>query len=64
MLHINKTFILLWIVDEYVAQFKHTVLLMPNGVNLVTNLPFNVEDYVSEYSIVQSELKVTASFVL
>lgn len=31
---------------------------MPNGVNLVTSLPFNEENYVSEYSIMQPELKV------
>lgn len=43
---------------EIVAQFKHTVLLMPNGVNLVTGIPFNVDSYVSEYSIAQPELKV------
>ncbi|KNC21209.1 hypothetical protein FF38_10989 [Lucilia cuprina] len=43
--------------SEYVAQFKHTVLLMPNGVNLVTGIPFNVENFVSEHSIAQPELK-------
>ncbi|XP_069967954.1 proliferation-associated protein 2G4 [Bactrocera oleae] len=42
---------------EYVAQFKHTVLLMPNGVNLVTGIPFTEELYVSEHSIAQPELK-------
>lgn len=48
---------------EYVAQFKHTVLLMPNGVNLVTGIPFNVEDYVSEYSIAQPMLKVIGKWL-
>lgn len=43
--------------SEYVAQFKHTVLLMPNGINLVTGIPFAEENYVSEYSIAQPELK-------
>ncbi|XP_005184671.1 proliferation-associated protein 2G4 [Musca domestica] len=43
--------------SEYVAQFKHTVLLMPNGVNLVTGLPFATENFVSEHSIAQAELK-------
>lgn len=47
---------------EIVAQFKHTVLLMPNGVNLVTGIPFNVDSYVSEYSIAQPELKVNRNF--
>ncbi|KAM8710432.1 hypothetical protein ACLKA7_017105 [Drosophila subpalustris] len=43
--------------SELVAQFKHTVLLMPNGVNLVTGIPFDVDSYVSEHSIAQAELK-------
>lgn len=43
--------------SEYVAQFKHTVLLMPNGPNLVTGLPFAEEIYSSEYSLVHDELK-------
>ncbi|XP_020798171.1 proliferation-associated protein 2G4 [Drosophila serrata] len=43
--------------SEIVAQFKHTVLLMPNGVNLVTGIPFDVDSYVSEHSIAQEELK-------
>ncbi|XP_055842295.1 proliferation-associated protein 2G4 [Episyrphus balteatus] len=42
---------------EYVAQFKHTVLLMPNGVNLVTGIPFAEENFASEHSIAQPELK-------
>ncbi|XP_067644832.1 proliferation-associated protein 2G4 [Eurosta solidaginis] len=42
---------------EYVAQFKHTVLLMPNGVNLVTGIPFAEECFVSEHSIAQPELQ-------
>ncbi|BFF99434.1 proliferation-associated protein 2G4 [Drosophila madeirensis] len=42
---------------EVVAQFKHTILLMPNGVNLVTGIPFNVDSFASEYSIAQEELK-------
>uniref|UniRef100_W8AJM9 Proliferation-associated protein 2G4 n=2 Tax=Ceratitis capitata TaxID=7213 RepID=W8AJM9_CERCA len=42
---------------EYVAQFKHTVLLMPNGVNLVTGIPFAEDLFVSEHSIAQPELK-------
>lgn len=43
--------------SEFVAQFKHTVLLMPNGVNLVTGLPFNEDLFVSEHSITDLELK-------
>lgn len=30
---------------------------MPNGVNLVTGVPFAIENFVSEYSIAQPELK-------
>lgn len=54
----NKLFLLYIISGEYVAQFKHTVLLMPNGVNLVTGIPFEIDNFVSEYSIAQPELKV------
>lgn len=43
--------------SEYVAQFKHTVLLMPNGVNLVTGIPFDIDSFVSEHSIAQPDLK-------
>lgn len=43
--------------SEYVAQFKHTVLLMPNGVNLVTGLNFQEELYASENSITDPTLK-------
>lgn len=32
---------------------------MPNGVNLVTGIPFDVDSYVSEHSIAQPELKVS-----
>lgn len=41
--------------NEFVAQFKHTVLLMPNGVNLVTGIPFEAENFESEYAIAQPE---------
>jgi len=47
--------------SEYVAQFKHTVLLMPNGVNLVTGLPFEEDLYVSEHSVTKEELKTLLS---
>lgn len=46
------------------AQFKHTVLLMPNGVNLVTGIPFDADSYVSEHSIAQEELKVSLLLAL
>ncbi|XP_037955307.1 proliferation-associated protein 2G4 [Teleopsis dalmanni] len=43
--------------SEHVAQFKHTVLLMPNGVNLVTGIEFPDNFYKSEHSIAQDDLK-------
>jgi len=43
--------------SEYVAQFKHTVLLMPNGINLVTGIPFEEDFYVSEHSVTDDKIK-------
>ncbi|KAL5011027.1 hypothetical protein ScPMuIL_013332 [Solemya velum] len=42
---------------EYVAQFKFTVILMPNGPLMITGLPFEAEHYNSEHKIVDEELK-------
>ncbi|XP_071443458.1 proliferation-associated protein 2G4 [Hetaerina americana] len=42
---------------EYVAQFKFTVLLMPNGTHKITGLPFDIEFYESECSVEDPELK-------
>lgn len=39
------------------AQFKFTVLLMPSGINLVTGLPFDVNQYESEHNILDAEMK-------
>ncbi|RXG55554.1 Proliferation-associated protein 2G4 [Armadillidium vulgare] len=44
--------------NDFVAQFKYTVLLMPNGPNRITGLPFDVDAFHSEYSIKNEELKV------
>ncbi|CAL4113968.1 unnamed protein product [Meganyctiphanes norvegica] len=41
---------------EYVAQFKYTVLLMPNGQNKITGVPFDTEYYESEYKITDPTL--------
>lgn len=46
---------------EVVAQFKYTVLIMPNGVNLVTGVDFAADQYQSEHSITEPELKVRIS---
>lgn len=51
-------FILLQIIlGEFVAQFKFTVLLMPNGPHKITGIPFEAELYHSEHSIVDPDLK-------
>ena len=42
--------------DEFVAQFKYTVLLLPNGTLKITGLPFEQEVYQSEHSIVDEAL--------
>nr|XP_002734317.1 PREDICTED: proliferation-associated protein 2G4-like isoform X1 [Saccoglossus kowalevskii] len=48
---------------EFVAQFKFTVLLMPNGPQKITDGPFDPEIYDTEYKIEDSQLKtlLTAS---
>jgi hypothetical protein len=47
--------------NEYVAQFKFTVLLMPTGSHKITGIPFEQELYTSEYSIEDPELKTLLS---
>merc|ERR1711970_1616502 len=50
---------------EYVAQFKFTVLLMPNGPMKITGLPFDADVYQSEKSVedieIQKLLKTSAN---
>lgn len=41
---------------EFVAQFKSTLLLLPNGTVLATGIPIDVNLYESEYSITDEEL--------
>lgn len=43
---------------EFVAQFKFTVLLMPNGPMRITSGPFEPELYKSEFEVQDGELKV------
>lgn len=43
--------------SEIVAQFKFTVLLMPNGPHRITGIPFEIEQYESEHSITDPEIK-------
>lgn len=40
------------------AQFKYTVLLMPNGLMKITGTPLDLKAYESEHSIQDEELKV------
>merc|ERR1712018_996266 len=51
--------------SEVVAQFKFTVLLMPNGPHRITGLPFEEELFSSEHSIkdadIQKLLKTSAN---
>lgn len=42
---------------EYVAHYKFTVLLMPNGPHKITGLPFEPELYQSEYSVTDPKIK-------
>merc|ERR1712212_195564 len=42
---------------EHVAQFKFTVLLMPNGPQKITGLPFDAALYKSEKSIEDQEIQ-------
>jgi curved DNA binding protein len=42
---------------EFVAQFKFTVLLMPNGPMRITGLTFDDSVYQSEFSVDDDELK-------
>uniref|UniRef100_A0A8D2PSF2 Peptidase M24 domain-containing protein n=1 Tax=Zosterops lateralis melanops TaxID=1220523 RepID=A0A8D2PSF2_ZOSLA len=43
---------------EFVAQFKFTVLLMPNGPMRITSGPFEPELYKSDLDVQDGELKV------
>ncbi|XP_011502791.1 PREDICTED: proliferation-associated protein 2G4 [Ceratosolen solmsi marchali] len=47
--------------NEYVAQFKFTVLLMPTGPHKITGIPFEQDLYSSQYSIETPELKALLS---
>lgn len=42
---------------EHVAQFKFTVLLMPNGPHRITGLNFEEELYKSEHSVEDAEIQ-------
>jgi len=42
---------------EFVAEFKYTILLMPNGQMKITGLPLDLDLYESEYKIVDNDIK-------
>ncbi|KER34165.1 putative DNA-binding protein [Opisthorchis viverrini] len=44
--------------DEFVAQFRFTVLLMPNGPMRITGFPFDASLYKSEFKPRDAEVKV------
>lgn len=46
-------------IGEFVAQFKFTVLLMPNGPMRITSGPFEPDLYKSEMEVQDAELKVS-----
>ncbi|KMQ93402.1 proliferation-associated protein [Lasius niger] len=43
--------------NEYAAQFKFTVLLMPNGPHKITGIPFDLDIYQSDCVVDDPELK-------
>ena len=45
-------------IGEHVAQFKFTVLLMPNGPHKITGLPFEEELFSSEHSVKDADIQV------
>lgn len=47
---------------EFVAQFKFTVLLMPNGPMRITSGPFEPEFYKSEFEVQDADLKVSNNY--
>jgi len=46
---------------EFVAQFKFTVLLMPNGPMKITGLQFEADHYKSEYQVENEDMKTLLS---
>lgn len=43
--------------NEIVAQFKNTVLILPNGLTVVTGSPFDAASFESEHSLQDEEMK-------
>ncbi|XP_058459472.1 proliferation-associated protein 2G4 [Malaya genurostris] len=43
--------------NEIVAQFKNTVLILPNGLQIVTSNTFDSSNFESEYSVQDEDMK-------
>ena len=48
---------------EYVAEFKFTVLLMPNGTMKISGIPLEIDSYQTENSITDEAIKVGFLFI-
>ncbi|CAO1400189.1 unnamed protein product [Diamesa hyperborea] len=42
--------------DEFVAQFKSTIMLLPNGTVLATGIPLDLNLYESEYTVTDEDM--------
>ena len=43
---------------EFVAEFKFTALLMPNGTMKITGIPFEIDNYQTDNQITDESIKV------
>ena len=48
----------MFVSGEFVAQFKFTVILMPNGPLRITGMPYQADLYHTEHSIQNEDIKV------
>lgn len=53
---IHKSSYYFHFLDEFVAQFKSTLLLLPNGTVLATGIPIDVNQYESEHKIENEDM--------
>jgi len=54
----------MYFTGEFVAQFKFTLLLMPNGPMKITGLSFDDSLFKSENTIEDEEMKVINGLVM
>ena len=64
MQELHDFMIFLFFTGEHVAQFKFTVLLMPNGPHRITGLPFEEELFSSEHSVKDADIQVRLLFCI